>query len=249
MPEPLIFYDIPSTLGGTWSPNLWKVRYTLNFKGLEYKTVYVEYPDIEPLCIKLGAQSTDTKPDGVTPHYTLPVLQDPSTGAVIADSAKIAMYLDEQYPETPRVFAPGTYGLYLAMLHATIQIIGPLFQFARPASATIINQASHEYFYATREVRYGKPLKELYPAPERQAEEWKLVEKAFTKISQWFEKDSLYIMGTGPTFGDFMLAGYVMWIKQLWGDDSMQWKSMSSLNDGRWAKLVAAMDKYADVSH
>ncbi|KAJ7483558.1 hypothetical protein FB451DRAFT_1234964 [Mycena latifolia] len=79
MTPPIVFYDIPSTLPNKcWSPNTWKTRYALNFKGIPYKTSWVEYPDIEPLSREVGAAPTRNKPDG-RPHYTLPMIHDPST--------------------------------------------------------------------------------------------------------------------------------------------------------------------------
>lgn len=73
----------------------------------------------EALGIKLGA-----KPDTMAgkPWYTLPIIYDPSTDRVVADSLEIAKYLDEQYPETPNVIPPGTDALqamWACFLHAT----------------------------------------------------------------------------------------------------------------------------------
>lgn len=42
-----ILYDLPSKGDcKCWSPNTWKVRLPLNFKGIPYTTEWVEYPDI-----------------------------------------------------------------------------------------------------------------------------------------------------------------------------------------------------------
>ena len=40
------------------------VRYALNYKKLSYKTVWIEYHQIEPVAKKLGAKATKTKPNG-----------------------------------------------------------------------------------------------------------------------------------------------------------------------------------------
>ncbi|RDB26472.1 Glutathione S-transferase-like protein ustS [Hypsizygus marmoreus] len=100
MSNVITFYDIPSTLPGkAWSANTWKTRYSLNFKGLPYKTVWVEYPDIAELSKKLGIAPTNEGPNG--PNYTLPAIYDPTTGTALAESIAIAEYLDKTYPDTP----------------------------------------------------------------------------------------------------------------------------------------------------
>jgi len=40
------------------------VRYALNYKKLPYKTVWVEYLEIEPVAKKVGAKATKTRPNG-----------------------------------------------------------------------------------------------------------------------------------------------------------------------------------------
>ena len=40
------------------------VRYALNYKNLPYKTVWIEYHEIEPVAKKLGAKGTKLKPNG-----------------------------------------------------------------------------------------------------------------------------------------------------------------------------------------
>ena len=69
-------------------------RYVLNIKRIPYKTVWVEYPDIKPLCLKIGASPAESLPDG-SPLYTLPVIYDPNTQTPVSDSAAIARYLDK----------------------------------------------------------------------------------------------------------------------------------------------------------
>ncbi|KAK0435617.1 hypothetical protein EV421DRAFT_1681489, partial [Armillaria borealis] len=58
----------------------------------------IELPDTEVLTKNIGASPTSAKPDGVSPFYTIPIIQDDSTGAVVSDSAAIAGYLDKIYP-------------------------------------------------------------------------------------------------------------------------------------------------------
>ncbi|KAI0258200.1 hypothetical protein BC834DRAFT_912736 [Gloeopeniophorella convolvens] len=41
-----------------WSPNMWKARFALNYKGVPYKTGWIEFPDIAPLAQRIGAPHT-----------------------------------------------------------------------------------------------------------------------------------------------------------------------------------------------
>jgi hypothetical protein len=48
-PEPeIILYDLACTKNVCFSPTVWRVRLLLNYKRIPYKTVFLEFPDIEP---------------------------------------------------------------------------------------------------------------------------------------------------------------------------------------------------------
>ncbi|KAN0074550.1 hypothetical protein V8E55_011599 [Tylopilus felleus] len=94
----IILYDIPCiTPGRPWSPNTMKTKYCLGYKRLPSTTVWIELPDIVGLLQFKGITQ---------PPYTLPAIEDPNTGAFIIDSLAIATYLDDTYPNTPKVLTP-----------------------------------------------------------------------------------------------------------------------------------------------
>jgi hypothetical protein len=95
-------------------------RYTLNYKRIPYKTVWVEYPDIKALSLEIGAQPTSFDDAGVG-EYTLPTIRDPELGTV-TNSYDIALALDKRYPERPVVPA-GTAALQVAWHGAIGQFI------------------------------------------------------------------------------------------------------------------------------
>jgi hypothetical protein len=74
------------------------LRLALNYKCIPYKTVWVEYADVQKACIAIGAKATGKMSNGST-RYTLPTIAIPATGEVISDSPKIIAYLEEHFPE------------------------------------------------------------------------------------------------------------------------------------------------------
>ncbi|KAI3599152.1 glutathione transferase fungal specific class A [Moniliophthora roreri] len=243
MPNPIRYYDIPSKLGKAWSPNTLKTMYTLNYKGIPYELVWVEYPDIENLCKSIGASATSTKADG-RPHYTLPAIHDPNTGISIADSIKVAEYLDKTYPGKP-VIPPGTASLHKAFADAFIAKIYPsLLQVTMPRTANNLNPSSEEYFRRTKAARFGKALTEVDPKGEKRVEFWKQIETAYGTLDGWMKKEDQYVMGDTVSFADFVIAASLLWIRVLWGEDSEEWKSVASWHDGRWGRLIKSLTPY-----
>ncbi|KAJ7644273.1 hypothetical protein FB45DRAFT_292487 [Roridomyces roridus] len=243
--EPIVFYDIPSRApGSAMSGNTWITRYSLNFKGLAFKTMWVEIPDIGDLCKKIGAAPSAINEDG-SPYYTLPVIQDPNTGAVIADSLKIASYLDETYPDTPRLLPPGTRALqkgFRAGVEASA-VPGSL-AFMLPAMVQILRPRSAEYFVRTREASLGHKLSELSPTSETREAAWRKFESGFGKVSSWMDDDGVFFMGDTASLADFAVAGIMQWFRSVLGRESAEWKDIERWHGGRWAKLVSALQKY-----
>lgn len=127
MSQPIIFYDMPTSLAGVkraYSGNCWRTRlaysghyeitsiktnrhsrFMLNYKQIPYKTVWIEFADVQTRIKELGAPPTATAADG-TSFYSLPTIFDPNTKRYVSDSVEITKYLDSTYPGTKPLFIP-----------------------------------------------------------------------------------------------------------------------------------------------
>ena len=223
-------------------------RYSLNFKGIPYKTEWVEYPDIEALYKKLGGKPTINQ-DG-TAYYSLPLIHDISTGAVVPESAQIAQYLDATYPYTPKLFPQGTAPLQYAFIDIHGQTLSALPQFALPQTNTILNPESQEYFRRTREVTFGRMLEDVVPKGEEREVKWGKVREEFGRIDGWYQagrEDGMFVLGDRICFADFVHASFLLWMKKIWGEESMEWKDVKTWHGGRLVALVDALAKYETI--
>ncbi|KAG7443974.1 uncharacterized protein BT62DRAFT_934559 [Guyanagaster necrorhizus] len=251
MSKSLTLYDIPSTLlNNAWSPNGNKVRYVINYKGLPYRTEWVEFPHIEALYKKLGVQASATKADGITPHYTLPLLYDPSTGAFVSDSAAIVRYLDKIYPETPTVIPAGTDAFHYAFHEALVRSqSGALRKLVGIPATFLLNPVSEEYYRRTREANAfgGRKLEDVSPKGEDRKREWARVKEDLGKVNAWYGKGDRYVMGDTVSYADFTVSASILWIRTVCGADSEEWKDILTWHEGRWGTLVKDFEKYETV--
>jgi len=239
MSNVITLYDIPSTLPeNAWSPNVWKARLTLRVKGLQFKTVWVEFPDIESVCKNIGAKPTRT-------GYTLPVIHDPSTNTVVSDSAAIARYLDATYPDTTRLFPPGSDALQEAFQIAFLNTVLPLAPIMQPMICTKLNPVSEVYYRQKREARSGKKME---PSPARpQPEHWKQVEEAFGVMDSWLATNGEgkpFVMGDTISYADITIAGWILCMKIISRPESQEWKDVLRWHGGRWAAFIANFTEY-----
>ncbi|KAF8810233.1 hypothetical protein BYT27DRAFT_7222021 [Phlegmacium glaucopus] len=246
----IILYDIPSLLpGNAWSPNTWKARIVLNYKGIPYRTEWVEYPDIAPLSKKLGINPTGQNDDG-SPAYTLPAIHDPSTGAYVSDSFAIAEYLEKTYPDTPSVFPNDTIGLQKSFGMSFGQNVSAVWPFILPSVCPKLNPRSEEYFRRTREISFGKKLEDVVPTGNTRTEEWGKFQQGLTKLHSYLvstDDKGPYMLGETISWSDLLLFSYLYWLKITWGEDSKEWKDIASWNGGRWEAHMNALKKYNSV--
>ncbi|KAI0720558.1 hypothetical protein C8T65DRAFT_633537 [Cerioporus squamosus] len=252
MPEPIVLYDIPcKTTGKAWSPNTWKTRYCLNIKGIPHRTAWVEFPDIAALCANIGAPPSATTRDG-KPMYTLPVIYDPNTTTTVSDSAEIAEYLDKTYPDTVVLVPQGPEADEFQRACAKLLFGIDVLSIMVPAVHQSLNEASQPYFRVTREKRFGK-LEELSPiGSEKRAKHWEGVKNVFQRIAEMLQRDTqeekLFFRGPdGVCYADVCIAGVLMWIRAIYGEDSKEWRDVISWDGGRWARFTDVFRKYETV--
>ena len=225
------------------------LRAVLNYKGIPYRTKWVESPDIAPLSKKLGINPTGLKKDG-SPLYTLPAIHDPSTGTYIADSLAIAEYLERTYPDTPSVFPSGTATLQKAFESNLISTLGAAWAFSIPASYSRLNPVSAEYFRRTSEISYGMKLEDSVPTGDARIEEWGKFEKGMDRLHSYListDKNGPYMMGNTISWSDLVLFSFLSYFKAAWGGDSQEWKDIASWNDGRWEAYMNALKECQTV--
>ncbi|KAI0312965.1 hypothetical protein OF83DRAFT_1066364 [Amylostereum chailletii] len=256
MTDVLTFYDIPRKLEGSdqtelaWSPNTWKTRYVLNIKKIPYKTVWLEFQDVEGEMKKLGMPATGVKAG--QPFYTVPTIYDPSTKKAVTDSQEIVFYLESQYPSAPSLFPPHTRALQTAFIEAN-PLLGVFFPLI---VADIRDQCSSEeakaYFTETPERWIGRPLEQVVPQGAARAEKLKELEQTLITLGKWIDangKDATFIAGddTTPSYADVDVASILIFAKKVVGEQADVWKTIAGVEEGRWAKYVDAFDKYATV--
>lgn len=226
----------------THSPTHASDRYALNFKGLPFKTEWTEYPDIANLAKLLGAKPTGTKFG--QPWYTLPIIHDDTTGVVLSESIHIAEYLDQTYPDTPRLMPDGTFSLHTALV-AAIRAILPTTLALRNAilTAKYLNPQSREYYIRTREKMYARPFEQWTMTDEQVKVGIEQLEAALDNVSTWYKNESPFF-GNQLGFADMILAGYLRWCLGLWGQDSEEWKKIAGCSGGRWGRLIESLNAH-----
>ena len=223
-------------------------RLVLNYKKLPYRTEWIEYPDIEAFCQSNGIPPTGTRADG-TGYYSLPAIHDPKTGIYLAESIEIAEYLDRTYPDTPPAFPDDSLGIQRAFNGALGK--GPLaslWQFIMPLVPSVLNPPSAAYFRRTKKDSVGgKELDEAIPKGEERVVEWRKLKKGLNLIALWYKPGHPFIMGDTVSWGDFAWGGYLVWIREMFGAESEDWKDLDSHSEGRWSTLLEALSDYQEV--
>lgn len=178
-----------------FSPHCWKSVMALRHKGLDFTEVplpFTEIPKAE---------------DGAT--RTVPLLRDGDR--LVTDSFAIALYLEETYADRPSLFC-GEGGMAVArfvegysqtVIHPAISRIALLDIHA------MLAPVDQDYFRASREVRFGKPLEQV--APDRAAEIAAF--PATLEPLRHMLKFQPFLGGERPLFADYILFGALQWLR------------------------------------
>lgn len=229
-------------------PHLIAIRYALNIKGLPYKTTWVEYPDIASVAKQVGASHTSVGPSG--PHYTAPFIQDPSKNTVIADSFKIAEYLDAAYPDTTPLIPKGTAGLQNTFSETFFTKVGyPIYAYINHATMKQLPERSQIYWRKTREASFGAAIEEIAPEGSvKKTELWKATITGLSTMAEYLSvQDSVFIMGDQPTFADTAVVSVFVWLKRILGEGSKEWQEILETDGGRWGRLIKAFERWETV--
>lgn len=188
---------------------LCKTRLALNFKGLKYNTVYIEYPDIKQVLSSLGVA-----PNPTGTAYTLPALRV-GDRVPFMESLDHAHYLDKHYPSLPTLLPPETEDTLKRFSQLLERPRAALFKIILSAIPTnVLGPKSAAYFTETRTKRFGCSLEEVSGvegSKEREAL-WAELEEALKPVGDMLgEKEGPFFEGHTPTFVDLDFTAILFW--------------------------------------
>ncbi|KAH7414085.1 hypothetical protein DE146DRAFT_16744 [Phaeosphaeria sp. MPI-PUGE-AT-0046c] len=212
MSSQIIFYDLPSRQGTSWSLNPWKTRMVLNYKKIDYKTEWIEYPDVEQTFKAYGIPPND--PDSIGYHfaYSCPTIRFPS-GTYMQDSWPLAHELEKLYPSPSLHLSDPIVPLVRDQI---AEIMKPLVGFFIPrVPVELLSERSAAYFYETRKKRFGMDLAEVGRTMAT-ADKWEEGRAPCKKVGEWLrEKEGPFFLGETVSYADFIFVGMLHMIKRI----------------------------------
>ncbi|VDC01290.1 unnamed protein product [Peniophora sp. CBMAI 1063] len=244
----IVLYDTVGTKmpDKAWSPNVFKIRFALNYKQLPYRTEWVETVDVRATAQRIGAPPTGKKRDG-TLIYTVPIIFCTHCNQHVSNSLDIAIHLDRAFPEKPRLFAPGLAdeALVRAWDDQWNQLVGPhFFTIGGARTHAQLPPRAAAFFRKTREGIFKMSLEEQ-TSPERVQASWAALRKGLSRMAKYTPPGETYFAGGDtPTYPDCVMAAYLVWMKRMFGRDSPEWREIESFDQGRWARLMVAFEQW-----
>ncbi len=178
-----------------FSPHCWKTRYSLAHKGLDFETIPTPFTKVA------GTEGG--------PKRTVPVMRDGET--VIHDSFKIALYLEEKYPDAPSLFnGEGSIALTRLVIDWSQTQLHPAV--VRVSLMDIYNALAPEdqaFFRETREKLFGVTLEEFDANFPKNGEALNL---ALAPLKSMLGKQP-FIGGDTPLFADYVVFGALQWLR------------------------------------
>lgn len=266
----IVFYDIaarPPVEKNCFSPNPWKSRFALNFKGVPYSTSWIALPDIAKVRESLKVPACRKFADGKD-FYTLPIIEDPATGSLVGDSFDIALYLQKTYPTSGgNLFPPQT--LDFDFKHPYILV--PLSECRNsefPEYAKFNMNIDAAFTAHTQLAVQGMPFD---PATEelskaefvrragvKQWDDFALDGEARKKLMESFQEtlgglaklfsrdaSGPFLLGATVSYADMMVGAWLRMMYATMPED--EWKQVTTWHDGTFGQLHDALNAYADV--
>lgn len=180
-----------------FSPYCWRVKMALRHKGLDFETVPWRFTEKEAIAFSGSG--------------TVPVIVD--GGQAIADSWRIALYLDEAYPQRPALFEGGQ-SLALSEFFASWA-----FRAVHPAVLKVIlvdlfarlHDKDKPYFRESREKRFGMALEQYASDPKAALAALRgALEPVRPSLVQ-----HAFVSGNGPGYCDYILFGAFQWARAM----------------------------------
>jgi len=247
----ITFYDLTRTVPSDqspaeigWSPNTLKTRLGLAIKGLPFKTEWLQWLEIEP---KSEGYNLPAKVTGIP--YILPVIVDNKTGRVVRESLEIAKYLDEQYPDTPRLIPEHSAALQAVFVDQVAQpLVFAIFPVIINDILAQCDEKNAVYFRESRARLFGVKYEDLLATGEARVAKLNelkaLLDKAATWIAHNGEGAVFVNGGDKPAHADTALAGVFLWTLRVVGKEHEVSKIILTANEGRWEKYLAALSPY-----
>ena len=165
----------------------------------------------------------------------------------MSESSDIIRYLDKQYPSSPRVITPGTLAFETAYYNYFIANVWSgsprcihqyLYETVSPESAAFIKEL--------RETTLGDTFVNMAKNPQPQWDAYKEVYGSI--VLPIYEKaEGVFLKGNEPGWADFVTASWILFIKQLYGADSKEWKYAETWHNGRWSNLIKDLEPYSQA--
>ena len=182
--------------GRPFSPHCWKARMALAHKGLSFETVPVPFTKVPMV------------EDGFA--TIVPVLRDGEQR--VADSFKIAEYLDDAYPDRPTLFGgEGGRALSRFVESWSQRTIHPFISTSRPLLDIhgILAEPDQVYFRESRETHFGKPLEQVVVGYEERLDDFLDRLKPLRALLE----GRPFIGGETPLFADYIVFGAFQWLR------------------------------------
>ncbi|GAB1309911.1 GST N-terminal domain-containing protein [Madurella fahalii] len=210
----IVLFDIPSKAPRTaWSLNPWKTRMLLNYKGLDYTTEWLEYPEIKPRL------EPHLPPNEDEPAYTIPAVRLPD-GRYVMDSLKIAEVIEAEYP-TPSVHLDSPYHARLReFMRELMGRLQPVY--VVNVVKRILDEVNAPYWNKTRAASVGMPLDQF--EKENPVEEcWEKVAPAMKGVTALLEENPQgpFFMGSEVSYADFMWGGFLLFMRHI-GEEMLE---------------------------
>jgi glutathione S-transferase len=180
-----------------FSPYCWRTRMALAHKGLSAELI--------PWCF--------TEKSTIAPHQSdkVPVLIDGETS--VADSWKIANYLEDTYPDRPSLFG-GEGGRAMGRMinwWGDVVIVGGVFPFIGADVHGHLKPEDAVYFRKTREARLGKTLEEAVQTRDKAVEGFRRTLDPMRLTL----KTQAYLGGDAPNYADYIVFGGFQWARAM----------------------------------
>lgn len=199
-----------------FSPYCWRIRMALAHKGLAAETVPWRFTDKEAIAFSGSGMVPVLVDEGRMAKDRASAVKDgartTNDGArVVADSWAIALYLEEAYPDRPRLFG-GDEARALAFFFkhwCERTLHGPILRAVIMDLYNALHEKDQPYFRASREQRLGKTLEEVAADP---AGAVAALRSALDPLRPVLTAQP-FASGRAPGFVDYILFGAFQWAR------------------------------------